>query len=241
MRRRRLVLPPGALEGGAGVRPLGAERAHYIRDVLRLGTGDVLELIDGEGFVAEASVNLLERKQVLIEIHSVEHRPRPSGTRLTLLQAIGKGDKLDTVVRQAAELGVHAVQPVHSARAVADKSGRLERLHAIADDALRISGRSYRCAVEAPLELEALLARPRAAHAFVFCWTDARPLQEALGPPNGDVEALVGPEGGFTDEEIHAAVSAGFQSVHLGDATLRTETAGPAIAAILQFWCGALG
>jgi 16S rRNA (uracil1498-N3)-methyltransferase len=171
--------------------------------------------------------------------------PPPPGPALTLLQGVGKGDKLDTVVRQTTELGVRALVPVITERAVARHEQRLDRWSAIAEDALRVSARSWRPRLEPPRALAEVLARPRADLALCLALEGGVPLAALLAARDpaavGSVEVLVGPEGGLAPAEVAAAREAGFEVAHLGSNTLRTETAGPAVAAILLFWGGALG
>jgi 16S rRNA (uracil1498-N3)-methyltransferase len=242
---RRLVVPAGWLDGDdAGERALPDEHAHYVREVLRLPLGSELELLDGAGRRARARLRRGTKRELFVELEAVRVESPPPGPHLTLLQAVGKGDKLDTVVRQATELGARRIVPVLSERAVARHEQRLERWNAIAEDALRVSARTVRPTIEAPTPLDDLLARPRAELALCFALEDGRPLSEVLAErsPSGlaSIELLIGPEGGLTPAEVSAARAAGFLTVHLGQHTLRTETAGPAAAAILLFWAGAL-
>ena len=163
---------------------------------------------------------------------------------LILLQGVGKGDKMDHVVRQATELGVARVVPVATARAVARQQGRVERWRAIAEDAVRVAGHLYRPQIDEVCDLEAALALAPAGLRLVLALDAGAPLAARLAearPGAGPITLLVGPEGGLTPEEVQAARAAGFEVAHLGAHTLRTETAGPAVLAIVAFWSGRLG
>jgi 16S rRNA (uracil1498-N3)-methyltransferase len=224
---------------------LSAELLHHIKDVLRLAPGATLRLSDGAG--READATLLPGRETLLEVGRVDDAPAPPGPRIRLAQAVGKGDKMDAVVRQATELGVEAIVPVLSARAVAERSGRLVRWQAIAEDAVRVSGRSRRPSIGTPIPLPAYLAHPRLELALVFAGGASLGLRAALErPAAGDglasmaVELLVGPEGGLDESELASAEAAGFTRVHLGPHNLRTETAGPAAIAAVLYAAGGL-
>ena len=235
---RRAIVAPGAL----GVEPGGTfaldrEVAHYVRDVLRLRAGDTLELCDGRGRVVRGA---LQRGADALAVEHVHDEPEPAGPALTLHQAIGKGDKLDQVFRAATELGARRLVPVRTARAVADRSGRADRWQTIVEDAIRVSGRAWAPVLEPIVGLEEVLRRPRAGLSLALDGGGTRTLHELLtATAPGSVEVLVGPEGGFTDEERAALEAHGWTRATLGQHTLRTETAGAAIVAIVQHVLGA--
>jgi 16S rRNA (uracil1498-N3)-methyltransferase len=237
---RRLVVPEASLREGALA--LSTELAHYVRDVLRLGPGAPLLLLDGAGGEAEAEVSAADKRAVTLAVGPVARcaPPRPG---LVLLQAVGKGDKMDQVVRQATELGVSRVVPVLTARAVARQEGRVERWRTIAEDAVRVAGHRHRPRIEPVTPLGAALAGAPEGLRLTLALDAAEPLAARLAAatPGPDVTLLVGPEGGLTPEEVAEARAAGFLAAHLGAGTLRTETAGPAVLAIVAFWAGRLG
>lgn len=239
--KRRIVVPAGSLS--AGRLTLEEDLGHYLRDVLRLPAGEALDLRDGAGLRADAVLVASSRREVIVEVASVEAAPPPAGLQLTLHQAIAKGEKVDQVVRQATELGVARIVPVLTARSVPRQEKRVPRWRAIADDAVRVSGRAFRPVVEEVQSFEAVLGRERAQVALVPAVGAALGLHGALASAGGaaTAEVLIGPEGGLTAEEVEAAEAAGFRAVSLGPNVLRTETAGPALAAVLSFWGGELG
>ncbi len=241
--RRAIVAPPVlAVEAGAVI-ALDDEVSHYVRGVLRLRTGDPIELYDGAGVIVRGVVD--ERRgdrTIRLTVEAVERAPEPAGPAIALFQAIGKNDKVDSVLRAATELGARRLVPVRTARAVADRSGRLDRWQSIVDDAVRVSGRAWSPVLEPIRGLDEVLARPRAALAIALDGAGASSLRAALPTgPVATVDVLVGPEGGFAEEERAAIDAAGWVRVTLGAHTLRTETAGPAIVAILAFVLGGMG
>ncbi len=234
---KRLIVPPGLLSEGACSFP--EELCHYVQRVLRLQAGALLLLHDGEGGVASAEVLEVTKRAVRVQISAVDRAPR-SGPQVELLQAVGKGDKMDHVVRQSTELGACRVAPVLTARAVARQEKRVERWRTIAEDAVRVAGHRYRPVIDEVRGLTQALASVTGQTRLVLALDGAVPLKAALSvaPAQDGIALLVGPEGGLTAEEVAEAQAAGFIAVHLGSHTLRTETAGPAAVAILSYWAG---
>lgn len=238
---RRLVLPAGTLLEGELDLPDSA--AVHVRDVLRLGAGAALSLTDGEGTEADAELVATSKRGVRVRVGPLRSTPASATTALVLYQCVGKGEKVDHVVRQVSELGARVIVPVISARSVARREAKIERWRAIADDATRVSGRCFRPRVEPVVALDEVLARQRAPLALCLAGGAPVSLGALLDVPRGvpaTVEVLIGPEGGLDPAELEAAAAAGFSLAHLGEHTLRTETAGPAVVAILLYWAGAL-
>lgn len=239
---RRLVVAAGTLTTGS-MRLEGAD-AHYAKDVLRLKVGAEVWLYDGAGLRAVAQVQALTRHQVQLQVAELEELPPAPPPAVTLLQALGKGEKMDTVVRQATELGVARIVPVHTERSVPRGEGRVERWRNIAEDAVRVSGRGHRPVIDEVRPLAEILASPRAERALVLALEQGEDLAQALGaaePIPRTIEVLIGPEGGLEPEEVETASKAGFLRAHLGPYTLRTETAGPALLAMIRFWASSFG
>jgi 16S rRNA (uracil1498-N3)-methyltransferase len=173
---------------------------------------------------------------------------------LTLCVALLKGEKFDLVVQKATELGVARIMPVETARAdvklsrgarEADSSKRIERWRRIALEAAKQSGRARVPAIEEPKSLTDVLAggTEAASRRLIFSERSGRRLVETFtewSEKPSHVVALVGPEGGWEDEEIEEARGAGWQVVTLGGRVMRAETAGVVVAALLQHLCGDL-
>lgn len=231
---KRLVVPAGFLRPGEFSLP--DDLARYVVSVLRLGPQTKVVLADGAGQEADGVISVASKREVVVSVAAMRTVER-TGPKVTLLQGLAKGDKMDRVVRQVTELGVSRVVPVITERAVNRLEGREARWHTIAEDAVRVSGRpfrpelvavtSYEDALLIPADLALVLALDGAA--ALGPWLRAR--APSLVPER--VTVLIGPEGGLTPNEVTQAIDAGFVSVHLGSYTLRTETAGPAVVAIL--------
>ena len=218
---------------------ISGEPLHHLRTVLRLGPDANVLLLDGLGHCCRVRLDTVGRDRAtatVIARWTEEERPCP----LRLLQALPKGDKFELVLQKGTELGITIFQPVLTGRAVSrPETGRTARWARIVGEAARQSRRP-RLPQLVPLRplAEALQAVDEPLR-LVLWEKGARPLGEVLPvqPPAG-VAVLVGPEGGFSGEEIAAVGAAGFVPVHLGPRILRTETAGLAAAAVLQYLYG---
>ncbi|HYX41974.1 MAG TPA: RsmE family RNA methyltransferase, partial [Pyrinomonadaceae bacterium] len=184
-------------------------------------------------------------------VQQVEPQRPESPLALTLAVALLKGEKFDLVVQKACELGVVRLVPVVTARSdVRLRSGsdtdvRVARWQRLALEAAKQSGRARVPTVSAPLALASLLTDEVEASSsrLFFTERDGRGLVETINswPARpSTLTALVGPEGGWTDEELKQGSAAGWQLVTLGGRTLRAETAAIVATALLQHLCGDL-
>jgi len=249
----RLFVEPERLQDEVLV--LAGEDHRYLVRVLRLKVGDRLMLFDGRTTEADGTIVRVGPRALEVQIDERRSKEGSDRTDFTLMQAIVKGDKMDFVVQKATELGVTRVIPVTTVRSVPrglDASGAVRALSKrarwvkIAREGARQCGRIDVPEVEPVTPLETAL---KAAHKEAFklmLWEGAREhtVRQVL-PPAGEkpqrIVALVGPEGGFTDEEVAMARTAGFAVAGLGPRILRTETAALVVLTVLGFAVGDLG
>jgi len=219
-----------ALAEGAGVTVDG----NYLAAVLRLGPGDQVKLFDDRTGEWLAEIVEAGKRRVTLQVGD-RLRERENVPDLWLLFAPVKRGRIDWLVEKATELGVARLQPVLTRRTIVDRLN-LDRLRAHAIEAAEQCERTALPALEEPRKLDAVLKS----------WPGDRPLYfadeaggEPFAPPPGPAAILIGPEGGFTDEE-RAAIRALPQArpVSLGPRILRADTA--ALAAI-ALWMGAAG
>jgi 16S rRNA (uracil1498-N3)-methyltransferase len=249
---RRLFLAPAqlaeALEGRVLLWP---DQIRYLGAVLRLGAGDRLAAFDGQGGSFAATIACGPDGQPAALLVGPREQVSSSGgqTDLWLAQALAKGDKLELVVQKATELGATRLLPFAAARSVVKldperAASRTVRWQTIAQEAARQSGRADVPVVETPCSLVSLLARlgqdPERKALLLHGDVDSTGLAAAAAGAD-KVLLLVGPEGGFSPEEVAAARAAGAAPVRLGRLTLRTETAGLAALAVLLHLAGDLG
>ena len=256
MTRRRFYAPPGAFaEGGAAV-ALSEEESRHLRDVLRLRAGEEAYVFDGEGrefrcVVAEAGGR---GGAARLEVRTPVEPPSPeSPLELTLAVALLKGEKFDLVVQKATELGVSSIIPVSTKRSEvrprdereeSGRSKRVERWRRLALEAAKQSGRARLPRVAEPRGFESVVEDEEGPERLRVLFAERggtgldAPAAATSRPTH--VTALVGPEGGWDDEELELARARGWTIVTLGGRTLRAETAALAVCALLQHLFGDL-
>lgn len=233
------------IESGAAntaVSVTGGDARHLVK-VLRLGTGDAVTAFDGKGGEWDATIAAATPSRVTLALGPKRRAVTESPCRILLGQGIGKGEKLDLVVRAGTELGVAEISPVLTSRSIATASGaeKLDRWRRIAEEACKQSGRSVVPVIHAPEDLAAFLVRAKDAAAKVVPWEGGgSALAAAVSGSPASAAILIGPEGGLSAKEVEAAKKAGFAAVTLGPRILRTETAGIVAVAALQLLAGDL-
>jgi 16S rRNA (uracil1498-N3)-methyltransferase len=256
---RRFTIAPERIRDGRVV--FDREESRHAARVLRLRPGDTVVAADGAG--REYTVRLeTVGDEATGTVLSVGAGERESPIRITLVQAVPKGDKMESIVRACTELGVTRIVPVLTARTiVALDPGRwrerARRWQRIAREAAKQCGRAVVPPVEAPRPVDEVLELDETAELRLCLWEAAAagpgskvdrglgaPLAAGLPAslaPAARVYVLIGPEGGLTRDEIESARARGWMVVGAGPRILRTETAGPAIIAVLQARYGDLG
>jgi 16S rRNA (uracil1498-N3)-methyltransferase len=226
-----------ALSPGAHVELPEPVARHAVR-VLRLPPGATVVLFDGRGGEYPAHIERIERDRVYAELAAWQEIERESPLAVTLVQALQAGDKMDFTIQKAVELGVRGIVPVESRRSVLRLAGeraakRVAHWQGVVASACEQCGRNQ-VPLVAPLEkLESWLARPASGILRLMLAPDAGQTLVDVAPA-GEVQLLIGAEGGLDPQEMIAAQHAGFRAVRLGPRVLRTETAGLAALAALQ-------
>ena len=228
---------------------LPAAVAHHAARVLRLREGDPVTLFNGEGGEFEARLTRIGSRSVSAMVgkhHAVE---RESPLQVTLLQGLAGAERMDYVIQKAVEMGVAAIAPVTMARSVtrldaARAAKRAEHWRSVIVASCEQCGRNCLPLLHPLCDFDAGLASPDDSAAEAGATTGAA-LSLVLSPgegssltafdrPRGAIRLLIGPEGGLAPEELAAAHRAGFRNVRLGPRVLRTETAGPAVLAVMN-------
>ena len=226
---------------------LTGEAARHILSSLRMRVGERLTLCDGQGTDLLTELCEAGRQQVTVQVLSRTPSTAESSCRITLFQCLPKGDKMESIVQKAVELGAVCVQPVLSSRCISrpdERAAEKKRLRwqQIADEAAKQSGRGALCAVRPTLSWrEAVASLASLSHPLMLYENQQDSPLSRLPQGAAEVGILVGPEGGFSPEEAEEAARAGIVLIGLGPRILRTETAGPAAIAVVQYLTGNLG
>ncbi|MDT4895579.1 MAG: rRNA (uracil1498-N3)-methyltransferase [Acidobacteriota bacterium] len=253
MTRRRFFAPRSAFAPDGSTITLASDEARHLRDVLRLERGDEVFVFDGEGQEFRCRIEDCGRNGAALSVSGEVDAARPESTlRLTLAIALLKGEKFDLVVQKATELGVARIVPVLTKfadvrlRDAADGARRVTRWQRIALEACKQSGRARLPQVAAPVMSASFIERASSDAGewrVMFSERSGSRLVETIKKLPAQpvaVTALVGSEGGWTDEEIQLAQNTGWSVVTLGGRTLRAETAAIAVTALLQHAFGDL-
>jgi len=233
----RFYLPPSETCRASAITLAGRE-AHHAIHVLRIRSGEVVTVLDGEGHVLVCEVTSLQRDHLNLKV--LEQRyGSPLPCHITLAQAIPKGKLFEAIIQKATELGVFRIVPLLTERVVGklgpeETSHKLEKWRQVAIEAIKQCGSSWLPKIEAPMTIQKFLPlqseidlalvgslEQHSQHPRLFF----DQFTQAKGKKPTRVSVAIGPEGDFTSAELSALASAGAQPITLGPLVLRTETA----------------
>ena len=228
---------------------LDQQDVHHACRVLKLGKGAAVTVADGKGAAFHGVISEAGPREVVVRLIEPAES-NESSLRVTLLQSLPKGEKMDLIIRQAVELGVAQVVPMVTERSIPQFSasreeGRLKRWQKISLAAAAQCRRARLPRIEPVCRFEQALDMARRCLSLVpWEMEEKQCLFELLRQPrpkDGAVLLFIGPEGGFSRGEIESLTAAGTVSVHLGPRILRVETAAIAALAMVQSAWGDLG
>jgi 16S rRNA (uracil1498-N3)-methyltransferase len=256
MSRRRFYAPPENIS--ASLVALSTHETHHLIHVLRMTPGDDAFVFDGRGREFRCSFRRVEGNQAQLEIVDTLFDVVESPIYLTLAQALAKGEKFDFIIQKATELGVNSIVPLITRYADVrlddqQKLNRVERWRRISLEATKQCGRRRLVEITAPRRLSEYIAERASAHSIsgpvsriprtlLFSEKGGAPVTEALADmsPQSEICAFIGPEGGWSDDELESLTGCGCQAVTLGPRVLRTETAALVALALIQHVTGDL-
>jgi len=237
MSRRRFYVPGNSIRDGVACLP--SDQAHHLRDVLRMGSGEVIEIFDGKGSGYVGEVDLRDSK---VYVRSLQNIPSEElKIRLILAAALIKSSKFEWILQKATELGIHEIIPLKTRLSEIEIPGgkvalRLERWDRIVREASKQCHRSAAPRVHAPRAFQDLLSAEdiSSCSRFLFCEKAQEPWRPEQGILSERIVICIGPEGGWDSGEIEHAKEAGFKAFSLGPWILRAETAAIAAVSIIQ-------
>jgi 16S rRNA (uracil1498-N3)-methyltransferase len=242
---RRLYIPPDRI-GGDTIR-LATKEVRYLVNVLRLEPGDTVTVFDGQGVEYVTVLQEDETQKLGLIVTSVSSPDRESPLNITLAQGLLKGEKMKFVIQKSTELGVTGILPLITARSVPAieeerESLRVDRWRIIAQEAARQTGRAVVPRIGGFLTLQELADGHEGA-GIVLWEEEAAPLRDVLSRIGqvSDLTVVIGPEGGFSEEEVAMLQRRGWQVAGLGRRILRAETAALTVISIVQHCLGDLG
>lgn len=222
----------------------------HIRTVLRLKPVDEIFLFDGKGFEYRARIMASTPKAITLSVLERFPSTIESPVQITIAQALLKARKMDLIVRQLTELGIYALIPVKAERSVPRLepqrwTEKKKRWQSIARESLKQCGRSQIPRLGLPTSFEELVGTSQSYDLKIIFHHGSHGLKSRPYPMDTKnvrkVLALIGPEGGFTPEEVKLAIKCGFVCISLGPRILKADTAAVAACTILQYAFGDVG
>jgi 16S rRNA (uracil1498-N3)-methyltransferase len=232
--------------GANSILEVDADKARYLSRVMRLRVGDCVTVFDGRGAEYLATIATIGRSSATLHVGEETTTNTESNLRLHLVQGISRGERMDFVVQKATELGVKRITPVLTEFGVvkldtARAEKRREHWQKVAASACEQSGRVRLPLIDTPIPLKNWFGnKTQQIDTEIILKPGAAITLTGIAEPATKVCLLIGPEGGFSDNEFEDAAIAGFQAVSLGPRVLRTETAAVAALAVMQSLWGDL-
>lgn len=224
------------------------EDVNHIKNVLRLSVGDAVTICDGQGKEYICRIREIGTNAVEAGIEDICQNAAELPCAITLFQGMPKSDKMEFIIQKAVELGAVEIVPVMMKRTVVKleekkKEKKIERYQAISESAAKQSGRGIIPKVSMFCTWKEAMARMETFDAILLPYESAEGISYARDvvqqvshlPEGSRIAIFIGPEGGFAQEEVEQAQSAGAKIITLGNRILRTETAGLTILSILMF------
>ncbi len=211
---------------------------HVVR-VLRLQAGEVFHLFNGDGFDYPTEILTLEKRGARARVAERLPVATESPLRIHLYQSIARGEKMDFILQKATELGVHAFTPMVSDRTEVKLDGersdkKLAHWQGVVRSACEQCGRARVPTVHEPVAINRIAPADGPRQAFFLQPGAGRRIDTLAIDRELELSLAIGPEGGFTERDLHLLGTAGFSGLALGPRILRTETAGIALVAALQ-------
>ncbi len=239
----QFFVEPGAV-GENEIRITGDD-VNHIKNVLRMKTGTKIRISNREDADYICHISEISDEEIIAVIEEKDLKGTELPCKVVLFQGIPKGDKMELVVQKNVELGVHRIVPVAMKRSIVKidekkAAAKRERWQKISEAAAKQSKRMIIPEVELPVLYKEAVEMAKEMDHFIFPYENAEGMKETREAieaikPGDRVGIFIGPEGGFEEEEVSAAVDAGAKVVSLGKRILRTETAGMALLAILMY------
>jgi len=231
---------------------ISGEEAHHIIKVLRFRPGDEIRISDGKSIESLGVILDVDSRDTKIKIRILEkNKSKEIKPFITLLHGLPKGEKLDWVIQKSTEIGVSKVIPIITQRTVPNipqskVERRIKRWNKIAKEAAKQSMRIDIPKIVEPSTFDASLREINNHQLSIIPWEleNEVSLKKILKDINGSVNKVavfIGPEGGFSPDEVKKAKELGAVSVSLGPRILRTETAAISVCSILMYELGDMG
>lgn len=231
---------------------IGSEQAiitgsdvNHIRNVLRMKPGEAVRISDGRGSCYDGVIETLQNDEIVVRLSGEKIESTELPVETVLFQGLPKSDKMELIIQKNTELGVSAIVPVSTSRAVVKldekkADSKVKRWNGIAEAAAKQSKRTLIPEVRSVMSFKQALLEASAFDVKLMPYENAEGMaftRKCISEirPGAKVAIFIGPEGGFSEEEVEAAGAAGFVPITLGRRILRTETAGMSVLSMLAY------
>jgi len=223
---------------------ISGENYKHIVKVLRHKVGENIEFFDESYKTYQAVIKIISSKELIAEIYEVSHVNNEPKLNINLFQSIPKGNKMDFIIQKSTELGVKSVTPVYTERTVVQNTSKIKRWSKIALESCKQSGRTVPLKIDKPRQFEDIFNDFSDNDLTLLFYENSdyalKEFLEKLERRYKTINIVIGPEGGFSDEEIAYAQHNGINILGLGPRVLRAETAAIASVSVIQFYFGDL-
>lgn len=220
-----------------------ADKARYLASVLRCKEGETLVIFNGEGNCFQTKISKVGKKEVIADVLEKFQCNPESPINITLVQSLLRGEKMDLVIQKTTELGVREIVPVVTERSQLRETRKTARWQKIAEEASRQSGRTVIPVVHEPVSFQDMFT-DNDFKGVIFYEEESVRLSDSISSLVSHPSSLfivIGPEGGFTKEEVELAKEKGLVAASLGKRILRAETAAIAAVTLAQYALGDMG
>ena len=223
---------------------IGGSDVNYLKNVMRLKTGDDVTVIDGKNREYSSKILSLEKDLASVKLISENKVLTASKVKVTIAQGLPKNPKMDLIVQKATELGAAKIIPVKTERSLIKLVGeketnKINRWQIIAKEAAEQSGRSSIPVVSEIMDFDEVIELCKSHDKCIMLWEMEKEMTlKKYFHKNSNIEdllVLIGPEGGFSQKEAELAKEKGFEMINIGKRILRTETAPLAVLSMIDY------
>ena len=242
---QRFFVEPHQIDEAAHQIHIVGTDVNHMSNVLRMKQGEEVWISDGGKKEYRCAIEAFSADEVLLHIIYAQEPDYELSSRIYLFQGLPKADKMELIIQKAVELGAYEIIPVETKRCVVKLDGKkaakkVDRWQQIAESAAKQSKRMLIPNVHQVLSFKEALKYAESMDICLIPYELAKGMQEtkeilAAIEPGQSIGIFIGPEGGFEEKEVEAAISEGAKPITLGKRILRTETAGLAILSVLMF------
>ena len=242
---QRFFVEPHQIDEAAHQIHIVGTDVNHMSNVLRMKQGEEVWISDGGKKEYRCAIEAFSADEVLLHIIYAQEPDYELSSRIYLFQGLPKADKMELIIQKAVELGAYEIIPVETKRCVVKLDGKkaakkVDRWQQIAESAAKQSKRMLIPNVHQILSFKEALKYAESMDIRLIPYELAKGMQEtkeilAAIEPGQSIGIFIGPEGGFEEKEVEAAISEGAKPITLGKRILRTETAGLAILSVLMF------